>query len=244
MIPLCFSGFTLTSGQKVSAVVLHVDILSSCVHVSILSKLVGKKKSVSIKLLLTSTDLFHIEETFSQIEHRGVFCSLQLTEDTKCTAMVQHIDKDFAVISLDDTAQLTVIQTRSHLNEIILSESNKLKEGMCVAVEVLESSSQELQGLPLVSWQRSGAKRQRSTSETLPGSKGHRFGEVLQGKVRSVKPTCIQVTLEDGNTGSVHVSEVMEAADVCLGGFPTSSVKVGSVITTRVIGGREATSRR
>lgn len=43
-----FPGVELTSGQKVTAVVLHVDILSSCVHVSILPKLVAKKKSVSI----------------------------------------------------------------------------------------------------------------------------------------------------------------------------------------------------
>uniref|UniRef100_A0A3Q3F307 S1 motif domain-containing protein n=1 Tax=Labrus bergylta TaxID=56723 RepID=A0A3Q3F307_9LABR len=37
----------LTPGQKVTGVVLHVNMLTSCVHVSMLSKLVGKKKSVS-----------------------------------------------------------------------------------------------------------------------------------------------------------------------------------------------------
>lgn len=169
---------------------------------------------------------------------------LQLTEESKYTAVVQHIDKDFATISLDDTAQLTVIQTSSHLNEIFLSESDKLKAGMCLAVEVIESSCQELQGLPLVSWQRTAPKRQRTISENQTSSKGHCFGEILQGKVRTVKPTCIQVTLEDGSTGSVHVSEVVEAAEVRQRSFPTSSVKVGSVVTARVIGGREATSHR
>uniref|UniRef100_A0A3Q3IL63 S1 motif domain-containing protein n=1 Tax=Monopterus albus TaxID=43700 RepID=A0A3Q3IL63_MONAL len=44
-------GVNLTSGQKVTAVVLHVDILSTCVHVSLLSKLVAKKKSVSVTLV-------------------------------------------------------------------------------------------------------------------------------------------------------------------------------------------------
>jgi len=38
----------MTPGQKVTAVVLHVDVLSACVHVSIRPKLVAKKKSVSI----------------------------------------------------------------------------------------------------------------------------------------------------------------------------------------------------
>ncbi len=158
--------------------------------------------------------------------------------------MVQHIDKDFAIISLDDTAQLTVIQTSSHLNQIFLFESEKLKGGMSLAVEVIEPSCQELQGLPLVSWERSAPKRQRTTSENQTGSKGHRFGEIVQGKVRTVKPTSIQVTLEDGSTGSVHVSEVVEVGEVCQGSFPTSSVKVGTMVTARVIGGREASSHR
>lgn len=205
-------GVNLTEAQKVIAVVLHVDVLSSCVHVSILPKLLEKKKS--------------------------------LTEESKHTAMVQFIDKDFAVVSLDNMAQLTVIQTSSRLNDVFLSESEKLKAGMTLAVEVIEPSCEEMQGFPLVSWERTAPKRQRTTSENQTGSKGHCFGEIVKGKVRSVKPTCIQVALEDGSTGSVHVSEVVEPAEVCLGSFPTSSVKVGSMITARVIGGREASSHR
>ncbi|KAG8015141.1 Protein RRP5-like protein [Nibea albiflora] len=200
-------GSKLTPGQKVTAAILHIDIMSTCIDVSILSKLMGKKKSLS--------------------------------EGSKYTAIIQHIDKDFAVISLDDTAQLTVIQTRSHLNEVSLFESDKLKAGMNLAVEVIEPSCQELQGLPLVSWQRTAPKRQRTASE-----KGHCFGDIVQGKVRTVKPTSIQITLEDGSTGSVHVSEVVEVSEVCQGYFPTSSVKVGSTVTARVIGGREASSHR
>lgn len=205
------TGVNLTPGQKVTAVVLHVDILSSCVHVTILSKLVGRKKSLA---------------------------------EGSYTAMVQHIDEDFAVISLGDTAQLTVIQTSSHLNETFLSESDKLREGMNLAVQVIVSSLPELQGLSMVSWERSGAKRQRTTSENQTGSKGHRFGDIVRGKVRTVKPTSIQVTLEDGSTGSVHVSQVVDVAEVCQRSFPTSLVKVGSEVTARVIGGREASSRR
>lgn len=172
------------------------------------------------------------------------FVFSQLTEESKYTAIVQHIDKDFAVISLDETAQLTVIQTTNHLNEIQLHESEQLRAGMRLAVNVIESSCQELQGLPLVSWERTAPKRQDVLSESQTSSKGHRFGEKVKGAVRSVKPTCIQVTLEDGSKGSIHVSEVVEAEQVCLGSFPTSTVKVGSVVTARVIGGREAASHR
>ncbi|XP_054634148.1 protein RRP5 homolog isoform X2 [Dunckerocampus dactyliophorus] len=223
-------GFQLSPGQKVTVVVLYVDILSTTVHVSLLRKLVAKKKA--------------------------------LTEEGRYTGVVQHIDKDLAVISLQNAAHLTIIQTQNHLNEVTLSEHSKLWVGICLATEVIEPACEQLQGLPLVSWKRTAhkwpaceklqglppvsskhtaPKWQRTVSE---GAAGHCFGEIVQGKVRTVKPTSIQVTLEDGSTGSVHVSEVMEAAEVSPGSFPTSSVKLGSVVTGRVIGGREATGHR
>lgn len=154
---------------------------------------------------------------------------------------MQHISQDFAVISLDDTAQLTVIQTSSHLNHMTLSDTQELQLGMSLTVEVKEASCQEAQGLPLVSWERSSPKRQHTTSCS---PKGYRFGEIVQAKVKSVKPITIRVTLEDGTTGSVHVSEVIEADNVCQGFRPTFSIKAGSSVTARVIGGREASSHR
>ncbi|XP_043970110.1 protein RRP5 homolog isoform X1 [Gambusia affinis] len=206
------AGVSLTPGQKASAVILNVDILSSCVHVSVLPKLLGKKKS--------------------------------LNKGSDCCAVVQFVDRDFAVISLNDAAQLTLLQTCSHPNEVALSEAERLKVGMTLTVEVVEPSCEQLEGLPLVLWKGNAPKRQRTASENQADSSGHRFGEVLQGKVRSVKPTYIQVALEDGSTGSVHVSQVVEPAEVTLGSFPTSTVRVGSVVKARVIGGREATSHR
>ncbi|MEQ2187506.1 hypothetical protein GOODEAATRI_005369, partial [Goodea atripinnis] len=163
---------------------------------------------------------------------------------TDCPAVVQFVDQDFAVVSLNDAAQLTLIHTCSHLNEVILFESERLKVGMTLTVEVVEPSCEQLEGLPLVLWKGSVPRRQRTTSENQTDSSGHRFGDILEGKVRSVKPTCIQVALGDGTTGSVHVSQVLEPAEVRLGSFPTSTVRVGSVVKARVIGGREATSHR
>lgn len=158
--------------------------------------------------------------------------------------MVQFVDQDFAVVSLKDAAELTLIQTCNHLNEVILSESERLKVGMTLTVQVVEPSCEELEGLPLVLWKGRAPRRQRTTSENQADSAGHRFGKVLQGKVTSVKPTCIQVALEDGSTGSVHVSQVVEPTEIRQGSFPTSTVKVGSVVKARVIGGREATNNR
>uniref|UniRef100_A0A3Q2DAZ4 Protein RRP5 homolog n=1 Tax=Cyprinodon variegatus TaxID=28743 RepID=A0A3Q2DAZ4_CYPVA len=206
------TGVSLSPGQKVSAVILSVDILSACVHVSVLHKLLGKKKS--------------------------------LNEGSECSAVVQFVDQDFAVVSLKDAAELTLIQTCNHLNEVILSESERLKVGMTLTVQVVEPSCEELEGLPLVLWKGRAPRRQRTTSENQADSAGHRFGKVLQGKVTSVKPTCIQVALEDGSTGSVHVSQVVEPTEIRQGSFPTSTVKVGSVVKARVIGGREATNNR
>lgn len=164
-----------------------------------------------------------------------------MDEGSKYTATVQHIDPDFAVVSLDSTAQLTAIQTSNHLNHTPLSDAQELKTGTSLTVEVIEASCQELRGLPLVSWERGSPKRLHTSSDS---QKGYRFGEIVQAKVKSVKPTVIQVTLEDGSTGSVHVSEVIEPKDVCQGFLPTFSVKVGSTVTARVIGGREASSHR
>lgn len=157
---------------------------------------------------------------------------------------MQHIDQDFATVSLGDTAQLTVIQTSSHLNEVFPSESDKLKAGMSLSVEVIEPRCQELQGLALVSWVFGSPKEHVSTFKHWASSRGHRFGDIVRGKVRAVKPASIQVTLEDGRTGSVHVSEVVELAEVRPGSFPTSTVQVGREITARVIGGREVSTHR
>ncbi|XP_077426808.1 protein RRP5 homolog [Vanacampus margaritifer] len=204
-------GHQLTPGQKATAVVLYVDIFSTTVHVSLLSKLLYRKK--------------------------------MLTEESKYDAILQHIEKELAIISVEGTAQLTVIHTRNYLNEVIISESDKLKEGMFLAVEVVEPSCEQLQGLPLVSWKRTLHRKLRTILEKrMDSGTGYHLGEIVQGKVRTVKPTNIQVTLEDGATGYVHVSELMEPTEVSPGSFPTSSLQVGNVVTARVIGEREFNS--
>ena len=157
---------------------------------------------------------------------------------------MQHADKDFAVISLGNTAQLTVIQTTKNLNDSFRFETDKLLPGRLLSVSVTDPSCEDLEGLPLVEWDskvQRGAAGGASDGEAGSSAR-HLYGDLVKGKVKAVRPTCVQVELEGGGTGSVHVSEVQEA--VCLGSFPTSTVKFGSEVTARVIGGREACSQR
>ncbi|KAM9792618.1 protein RRP5 homolog [Neosynchiropus ocellatus] len=165
-----------------------------------------------------------------------------LDVSTPYTAMVQHVVGNFAVVSLGNTAQFAMIQTRSHLNQVFTTLTEGVKGGMVLAAEVVEVSCEELQGLPLVSWKYTDRK-QRTESQS-DDKDVHRFGDILQGKVRTVKPTRVVVSLEDGSLANIHVSEILEAESLTVGSFPTSTVKVGSMITARVIGGREAVSHR
>lgn len=155
--------------------------------------------------------------------------------------MVQHLDQDFAVVSLGSTGQLAVVLASCHLNDIVLHESDKLSVGTVLATEVLEPSCPEMQGLPLVSWRRGGEKQ---LQRALQANKGPCFGDIVQAEVKSVRQTCIQLRLEDGSMGNVHVAEVMELSEITEGFIPTSMVKVGSTVTARIIGGRDNVNNR
>uniref|UniRef100_A0A8C7S7A4 Protein RRP5 homolog n=1 Tax=Oncorhynchus mykiss TaxID=8022 RepID=A0A8C7S7A4_ONCMY len=168
--------------------------------------------------------------------------SLYVEAGSTHTATVHHADRDFAVISLGDTAQLTVIQTTNHLNETFRFDAEKLTAGKTLTITVTKSSCEELEGLPLVSWELAPPISKRLISNSKRSKGMYRYGDVVKGKVKTVKPTCVLVTLEDGSTGCVHVSEIQEV--VCVGTFPTSLLKIGSEVTARVIGGREGNSHR
>ncbi|XP_034155929.2 protein RRP5 homolog [Pangasianodon hypophthalmus] len=198
-----------TPGNQVTAVVLHVDFLTSEVHVSLLPKLTVKKKT--------------------------------LNKDSQHTATIQYMDKDFAVISLGDTGHLTVISSTTHLNEMFRFKSEKLSVGRDITVTVTEPSSEHLGGRSLVEYQLS-PKKKSSTSQNRGEEHKYKIGDFVTAKIKTVKPLCVLVTLPDGGTGSVHVSQVHESPKV--GGFPTSSLKVGTEVNGRVIGAREIHSHR
>lgn len=148
-----------------------------------------------------------------------------MEKDSKLTATIQFTDKDFAVVSLDDTGHLTIIPTRSHINDILNSEKFHLGYSLNVTVE--EPSSEELGGLPLVACQKQSAKKQDKSTD---------LGEVMTVTVNKVKPMDVVVMLPSGTTGSIHISQIEESPVV--GSFSTSSLKVGSKVEARVIGAR------
>ena len=60
---------------------------------------------------------------------------------------------------------------------------------------------------------------------------------MVTGTVKSIKPTHVVVTLEDGIIGCIHASHILD--DVPVGTSPTAKLKVGKKVTARVIGGRD-----
>lgn len=56
------AGVNLVPGQKVTAVILHIDLLSTCVHVSILPKLLGKKKTVSVTVVSSVLPCINLDQ--------------------------------------------------------------------------------------------------------------------------------------------------------------------------------------
>lgn len=156
-----------------------------------------------------------------------------MREDSKLTATVQYTDKDLAVISLGDTGHLTIIPLRTHLNDTLASK--KFSVGSCLNVKVEDPSSEELGGLPLVAYQHPNAKHNQTKSKSNGQSRDLILGEVMTVKVKKVKPMSVLVTLPSGATGNIHVSEIKESPAV--GSFPTSSLKIGTEVEARVIGG-------
>lgn len=150
-----------------------------------------------------------------------------LTMGSSLTATIQYTDKDFAVISLGETGHLTIIPLQSHLNSIL--DPKKFSVGCCLNVTVEDPSSEELGGLPLV------AIHERNKSKSKGPCHELILGEVMTVTVKRVRPMDVLVTLPSGNPGSIHVSEIEESPAV--GSFPTSSLKVGTEVEARVIGG-------
>lgn len=171
------------------------------------------------------------------------FCFLQLIKDSQHNATVQYVDKDFAVISLGDTGHLAVIPTTAHLNETLTFESGKLSVGRSISVTVIEPSSEHLAGRALVDYQLSTKKGKLGMeSQNKSDKNNYKIGDFVTMKVKTIKPLCVLLTLPDGRTGTVHISELHKTPKV--GGFPTSALKVGTEVKGRVIGAREIHSHK
>ncbi|XP_062957884.1 protein RRP5 homolog isoform X2 [Cynocephalus volans] len=216
------AGQKVKAGQKKKVVILHVDMLKLEVHVSLRQNLVNRKAK-------------------------------KLKKGSEHQAIVQHLEESFAVASLVETGHLVAFSLTSHLNDTFRFDSEKLHVGQGVSL-TLKTTEPGVTGL-LLAVEGPAAKRTmrqtRKDSETVDEDeevdpalavgtvKKHTLsiGDIVTGTVKSVKPTHVVVTLEDGIIGCIHASHILD--DVPVGTSPTTKLKVGKTVTARVIGGRD-----
>lgn len=166
---------------------------------------------------------------------------------------MQHLEKSFAIASLVETGHLAAFSLTSHLNDTFRFDSEKLQVGQGVSL-TLKTTEPGVTGL-LLAVEGPAAKRTmrptRKDSETVDEDeevdpaltvgtvKKHTLsiGDMVTGTVKSIKPTHVVVTLEDGIIGCIHASHILD--DVPEGISPTTKLKVGKTVTARVIGGRD-----
>ncbi|XP_025848901.1 protein RRP5 homolog [Vulpes vulpes] len=216
------AGQEVEPGQKKKVVILNVDMLKLEVHVSLCHDLVNRKPK-------------------------------KLKKGSEHQAIVQHLEESFAVASLVETGHLAAFSLTSHLNDTFRFDSEKLQVGQGVSL-TLKTTEPGMTGF-LLAVEGPAAKRTvrqtRKDSETVDEDeeadpalvvgavKKHTLsiGDMVTGTVKSVKPTHVVVTLEDGIIGCIHASHILD--DVPVGTSPTAKLKVGRTVTARVIGGRD-----
>ncbi|XP_037353757.1 protein RRP5 homolog [Talpa occidentalis] len=216
------AGQEVEPGQKKKVAILNVDMLKLEVHVSLCHSLVNRKTK-------------------------------KLKKGKEYQAIVQHLEESFAVASLVETGHLAAFSLTSHLNDTFRFDSEKLQVGQGVSL-TLKTTEPGATGL-LLAVEGPATKRTmrqtRKDSETVEEDeevdpalvvgavKKHTLsiGDIVTGTVKSIKPTHVAVTLEDGIIGSIHASNILD--DVPVGTSPTANLKVGNTVTARVIGGRD-----
>ncbi|XP_044772530.1 protein RRP5 homolog [Neomonachus schauinslandi] len=216
------AGQEVEPGQKKKVVILNVDMLKLEVHVSLCHDLVNRKAK-------------------------------KLKKGSEYQAIVQHLEESFAVASLVETGHLAAFSLTSHLNDTFRFDSEKLQVGQGVSL-TLKTTEPGVTGF-LLAVEGPAAKRTvrqtRKDSETVDEDeeadpalvvgaiKKHTLsiGDMVTGTVKSIKPTHVVVTLEDGIIGCIHASHILD--EVPEGTSPTAKLKVGKTVTARVIGGRD-----
>ncbi|XP_045294725.1 protein RRP5 homolog isoform X1 [Leopardus geoffroyi] len=216
------AGQEVEPGQKKKAVILNIDMLKLEVHVSLCHDLVNRKAK-------------------------------KLKKGSEYQAIVQHLEESFAVASLVETGHLAAFSLTSHLNDTFRFDSEKLQVGQGVSL-TLKTTEPGVTGF-LLAVEGPATKRTvrqtRKDSETVDEDeeadpalvvgavKKHTLsiGDMVTGTVKSIKPTHVVVTLEDGIIGCIHASHILD--DVPVGTSPTAKLKVGKTVTARVIGGRD-----
>ncbi|KAL6481580.1 hypothetical protein MHYP_G00096600 [Metynnis hypsauchen] len=178
------TGVNTTPGCKVTAVVLHVDLLTPQVHVSLLPKLTAKKKTLE-KGSQQSATIQHVDKDFAVI----------LLGDTGHLTVVStttHLNETFRFETEKLTEGSILTVTITDLN------SAELQGRPLVACQFVGSTT----------------KQHRTTYENRGVKHRYNVGDLVTVKVKTVKPTNVVLALEKGITGNVHVSEIQESPEV------------------------------
>ncbi|XP_074238910.1 protein RRP5 homolog isoform X3 [Saimiri boliviensis] len=209
----------------------------------------GQKK----KVVILNVDLLKLEVHVSLHQDLVNRKAKKLRKGSEHQAIVQHLEKSFAIASLVATGHLVAFSLTSHLNDTFRFDSEKLQVGQGVSL-TLKTTEPGVTGL-LLAVEGPAAKRTmrptRKDSETVDEDeevdpaltvgtiKKHTLsiGDMVTGTVKSIKPTHVVVTLKDGIIGCIHASHILD--DVPEGTSPTTKLKVGKTVTARVIGGRD-----
>lgn len=183
----------------------------------------------------------------------GGFPVFQLKKGSEHQAVVQYLEESFAVASLVATGHLAAFSLAAHLNDTFRFDSEKLQVGQGVSL-TLKTTEPGVTGF-LLAVEGPAAKRTmrqtRKDSETVDeddegdpamvvGTKKKHalsIGDMVTGTIKSIKPTHVVVTLQNGIIGCIHASHILD--EVPLGTSPTAKLKVGKTVTARVIGGRD-----
>ncbi|XP_020823426.1 protein RRP5 homolog isoform X1 [Phascolarctos cinereus] len=172
----------------------------------------------------------------------------QLKKDTEHRAVIEHLEKTFAIASLVETGQLVAFPVTFHLNDTFRFDSEKLQVGQRVSLIIKSTKPCDI-GL-FLAVESSVKKRTPVLPSVVPEPAGEELevvstllekptlpiGEMVTGIVKSIKATHVVVTLENGLVGCIHASQILD--DVPLGSQPTTKLKVGKSVTARVIGQR------
>nr|XP_023653770.1 protein RRP5 homolog isoform X1 [Paramormyrops kingsleyae]XP_023653779.1 protein RRP5 homolog isoform X1 [Paramormyrops kingsleyae] len=211
------SGVTLTSGQKVTAIILHVDPCASKIYVSLAPQLLGKRKKLNAGAKLSAT-VQYVERDFAVIS----------------LGDSGHLTIVHTTVHLNDTFRF-----KSEKMAVGRTLNVTVKEARCEDLGGLPLVSWTSVSASTPS------REKKAIPEGVAVSRKHTYkkGDVLTGTVKSVKPLCVFVSLPGGVRGSIHVSQIQETFKKACS-FPTASLKKGKTVTARVIGERECSDHK
>lgn len=245
--------YTIVPGQKLTLVVEDVKddgaVLFSVSQISGAHKISAVQHKDEAKNLVVGQKakvvVLHIDLLKSQVY---VSVDTTLSRKQKCTviegttrsAVVQYVAEEFAIVSLEDTADLAAIPLICHYNDTFRFDSEKILIGQRILVKIKSTSADEY-GLLLAVKNTTGAERQLRKPINFV-KKTPMIGEMVTGTVERVKPTSVMVSVTGKLVGAIHASQILE--DVPEGVLPTSKLKSKQSVTCRVIGGRDVKTHR